>query len=127
MADEIETTETDETQTDETQTYPAKIVQDLRKENAAYRERVRTAEARVDELSRALFTARVAATGKLADPADLEFSADLLSDDNALNAAVDDLIAKRPHYAKRKIVGDVGQGRQDERKAPTTFSGLFSQ
>lgn len=130
MVDETETVETTDEQieqTDETQTYPADIVRKLREENAKYRTRAHDAEARVDELTRALFTARVQATGKLADPSDLPFDADLLDDDNALNAAVDDLIAKRPHYAKRKIVGDVGQGRQDERKAPTTFTGLFSQ
>lgn len=124
MADEVDTTETDE-QTDESQTYPADVVRKLREENAKHRNRAKDAEARVEELSRALFAARVAATGKLADPTDLPFDADLLDDDTALNAAVDDLIAKRPHYAKRKITGDVGQGKQDERKAPSSFAGLF--
>jgi hypothetical protein len=47
--------------------FPREYVEKIRKESAGYRDRAKTADARVDELTRALFTARVAATGKLAD------------------------------------------------------------
>lgn len=106
-------------------TYPAKVVKDLRKENASYRERARTAEARADELSRALFTARVEATGKLASVDDLPFDPALLDDADALNGAIDDLIAKRPHYAKRRVTGPIGQGERDKVTVPQNFSGLL--
>lgn len=141
MADELtdeidqtgETTEPDdaadrEHQDDEAAdngTYPAKIVKDLRKENASYRERARTAETRADDLARQLFRMRVDALGKLADPDDLPFNADLLSDGDKLTAAVEDLIAKRPHYAKRRANGPIGQGERDKVTVPQNFSGLL--
>lgn len=137
MADEIDTVddeqttdeqtgEPDEVETDDGDTFPADVVRKLRKESAAYRERARTAEARVDELSRALFTARVEATGKLASADDLPFDAALLDEPDALDAAVDELIAKRPHYAKRKVAGNIGQGVHGEKSGPVDFSGLLT-
>ena len=64
-----------------------------------------------------LLRAEVIADGRLADPADLLDGADataLLDDDGApdsekVKAAVTELLARKPHYAKR-ISGDVGQG-----------------
>ncbi|ULN33616.1 hypothetical protein [Mycolicibacterium smegmatis] len=106
-------------------TYPAKIVKDLRKENASYRERARTAEARADDLARQLFRLRVDATGKLASADDLPFDADLLADDDKLNAAVDELIAKHPHYAKRRATGSIGQGERGHESVPQDFSSLL--
>lgn len=107
-------------------TYPAKVVKDLRKENASYRERARTAEARADDLARQLFRLRVEATGKLASADDLPFDADLLADDEKLNAAVDELLSKRPHYAKRTPAGNVGQGERGHTPAvPQDFSTLL--
>lgn len=76
-------------------------------------------------MSRALFTSRVEATGKLASTDDLPFDAALLDDPDALNAAVDELIAKRPHYAKRKVSGGVGQGERGHKTAPQDFSALL--
>jgi len=43
-------------------TFPRKVVEDLRKESAGYRDRAKAAEERSDTLARQLFTARVAAT-----------------------------------------------------------------
>lgn len=128
---ETETTEQDnaaEQQDDDAAdegTYPAKIVKDLRKENASYRERARTAEARADDLARQLFRLRVEATGKLADPDDMPYSAELLADDDKLTAAVDELIAKRPHYAKRRAAGSIGQGERGGETVPQNFSNLL--
>lgn len=105
--------------------FPRKVVEDLRRESATYRDRAKTAEARADELARALFAARVEATGKLADAGDLDFDAELLDDADALDAAIDALIEKRPHYAKRRVSGAVGQGNQDSAASAPTFSDLF--
>lgn len=91
-------------------TFGRDYVEKLRNESKAYRERAKTAETRTDELARALFTARVSATGKLADASDLPFNGDLLDDDEGLHAAIDELLTKRPHYAARKPTGSVGQG-----------------
>lgn len=90
----------------EPETFPAKVVKDLRKENARYRERAQKA----DDLAQRLHVALVAQTGKLADPTDLEFSEDHLEDPDALAAAVDDLLTRKPHLRARRVAGDVGQG-----------------
>ena len=86
--------------------FPRAYVEKLRKESAAHRERAK----RADDLARQLFTARVAATGRLADPNDLPFDDALLADLPALEAAIDELLADHPHYAARRPRGDVGQG-----------------
>lgn len=110
----------------DTDVFPRKVVEDLRREAQGLRERAKSAEARSDELARELFAHKVAALGKLADPADLEYSEELLSDPEALNAAVDDLLTKRPHYAARRVTGTVGQGhRGDSVAAAPTFADLL--
>ena len=91
---------------EDAETFPRAYVEKLRKESATYRGRAR----RADDLAEALFTARVAATGRLADPADLPFDAALLDDMPALEAAVEELVRQHPHYAARRPVGSVGQG-----------------
>lgn len=98
-----ETTE----EAEEEETFPASVVRDLRKENARYRDRAKAA----DDLREALWQARVAATGRLADPTDLAMpeDADPL-DVEQLNAAVDDLLARKPHLAARSVTGAIGQG-----------------
>ena len=57
-----------------------------------------------------LHTELVRATGRLADPTDLEFNEDHLDDPDALAAAVDDLLARKPHLASRRPTGEIGQG-----------------
>ncbi len=63
----------------------------------------------VDEFLR-LHTALVTATGRLADPTDLSYDEAHLADPDVLSAAVDDLLARKPHLASRRRTGDVGQG-----------------
>jgi hypothetical protein len=91
-------------------TFPRDYVEKLRKESAGYRDRARAAEAQAEELSRALFTSRVSATGKLADATDLEYNTELIHDADKLTEAVDSLIEAKPHLKARKPSGDVGQG-----------------
>ncbi len=91
---------------DEPETFPRKVVEDLRRENAKYRDRAK----RADDLGERLHTALVAATGRLADPTDLAFDEAHLDDEDALAAAVDELLSRKPHLASRRPSGDVGQG-----------------
>ena len=88
------------------ETFPRSYVEELRAENQRYRERGK----RADELARRLHTALVAATGRLADPSDLPFDEAHLADPDALAAAIDELLTRKPHMAARKPVGDIGQG-----------------
>lgn len=65
---------------------------------------------RADTLARRLHTELVRAAGKLADPTDLPFDETHLEDPEVLAAAVDELIARKPHLAARRPTGDIGQG-----------------
>lgn len=116
MTDTIETTDElepeapeaeDTPETDDAaETFPREYVEELRKENAKYRQRA----GQVDDLATRLHTALVTATGRLADASDLPFDEAHLSDPDALSAAIDALVAAKPHLASRKPVGSIGQG-----------------
>ena len=72
-----DTGDTDEAQDDgEAETFPRSYVEELRRENARYRERARSA----DTYAKRLHTELVRATGRLADPTDLEFTEEHLDD-----------------------------------------------
>lgn len=88
-------------------TFPRSYVERLRQESAAYRTKAAKAEA----LSDALWESRLKALGALADPTDLPRpeDADPL-DDEAVGAAVKDLLERKPHLASRVPRGNVGQG-----------------
>lgn len=86
--------------------FPREYVAKLRDEAAKHRTRAR----RADDLAQRLHGALVAAAGRLAYPTDLAFDEAHLSDPDALTAAIDDLLTRKPHLASRRIVGDVGQG-----------------
>ena len=79
----------------------------LRREAANYRTRLRESEQRADELARELVAARIRESGRLADPTDLDPDPALL-EDGALDAAIDDLLERKPHLKARSF-GDVGQ------------------
>lgn len=96
------------------ETFSRAYVEKLRKENAKYRERA----GKTDELAHRLHTALVAADGRLADPADLEFNEDHLDDPEALAAAVAELIERKPGLRAQKLRGDVGAGDRGTRKSP---------
>lgn len=87
-------------------TFPRHYVQKLREENKKYR--LHAADR--DDLAHRLHTAYVQATGRLADAADLEFNEAHLTDLDALHAAIEDLLARKPHLAPRRPRGSVGQG-----------------
>ncbi|MDN4518150.1 hypothetical protein QYF68_09965 [Mycolicibacterium austroafricanum] len=95
-------------------TFPREVVEDLRKENGRYRQRAQKA----DDYAKRLHTELVRATGKLADPSDLPFDEEHLADPERMSAAVDDLLARKPHLATRKPAGDIGQGGRGSGDAP---------
>ncbi len=66
----------------------------------------------------------VGATGRLADPTDLPFDAAHLDDEAALATALDELLARKPHLATRRVAGDVGQGAGTP-KTEFTLAGLL--
>jgi hypothetical protein len=101
--------------TAEPETFDREYVQKLRDEAAGHRVKAK----RTDALNARLVTATAALTGKLADATDLPFDEALLDeeglvDDDLVRAAVDELIARKPHLAARRPRGDVGQGARPE-------------
>lgn len=121
----------DEHQDDETdqdaESFPRSYVEKLRKESKGYRDRAKTAEQNLDATLHELFTARVTATGKLADPDDLAYDAELLADDDKLTEAVDELIKRKPHLAKRRVGGPVGQGVTGTKDEPFSLLGRLQR
>lgn len=107
--------DTGEDQPDDTaETFPRSVVEKLRQENGKYRQRAQQA----DTYAERLHTALVSATGRLADPSDLPFDAEHLDDADALTAAIDTLLADKPHLASRTPRGDVGQGQRGGASEP---------
>ncbi|CAN5888195.1 hypothetical protein BH10ACT9_BH10ACT9_35530 [soil metagenome] len=97
----------------------------LRNEARNLRDRAKNAEARADTLARELFTARVTATGKVENPTEIAYNADLLDDTDAFNAAIDAAIGERPYIGKRRATGDVGQGHRGQSAGGPTFADLL--
>ncbi|WP_347957091.1 hypothetical protein [Gordonia aichiensis] len=92
---------------EEPDTFPREYVEKLRQENGRYRQRAQHA----DELAHRLHRALVAADGRLQDPTDLDYADDHLDEDGShLREAIDELLARKPHLAARRPIGDVGQG-----------------
>lgn len=91
---------------DEPDTFPRTVVEELRRENARYRTRAGQA----DDMATRLHLELVRATNRLADPTDLPFEERHLEDVDILDAAIDDLLARKPHLASRRPSGDIGQG-----------------
>ncbi len=96
---------------DDAETFPRSYVERLRRESAGYRERATQG----DTYAQRLHSEMVRATGKLADPTDLPFDKAHLDDPDALAAAVDDLLARKPHLASRRPIGEIGQGATPSR------------
>ena len=76
------------------------------------------AAAQIDGLSQGLFAAQVAATGRLVDPSGLPYSADLVNNAEALDAAITALLLASPHLGRIVVEGDVDQDARDEVEPP---------
>jgi hypothetical protein len=118
-----EHTEEQQSEDEQPDTFPREVVEELRRENGKYRQRAKLA----DTLGQRLHTELVRATGKLADPSDLPFDEAHLDDPEALAAAIDDLLDRRPHLASRKPVGDIGQGQRGSAPQPFSLLGLLKE
>ncbi|WP_432789320.1 hypothetical protein QYM46_13405 [Brevibacterium sp. K11IcPPYGO002] len=101
-----ETPEAPEPTDEEQDTFPRDYVEKLRDENAKYRQRAQKA----DDLAHRLHNALAAATGRLQDASDLEYSPEHLDDPEALDTAITELLEKKPHLGSRKPSGSIGQG-----------------
>ena len=106
---------------DTAETFPRSVVEKLRQENGRYRQRAGQADA----YAQRLHTELVRATGRLADPTDLAFDAEHLDDPEALTAAVDALLADKPHLASRRPAGDIGQGQRGTTSESFSLLGML--
>ncbi|GJF17757.1 hypothetical protein NGTWS0302_16880 [Mycolicibacterium cyprinidarum] len=91
---------------DEPDTFSRDYVEGLRQENGRWRQKAQ----RADELAQRLHAELVRATGKLADPTDLPFDENHLTEPDKMAAAIEDLLTRKPHLAARRPTGDIGQG-----------------
>ncbi|MCV7302636.1 hypothetical protein H7J93_23715 [Mycobacterium barrassiae] len=122
-ATEEDAAETGDDQPDDAETFPRSVVEKLRQENGRYRQRAQ----QTDAYAQRLHTELVRATGRLADPSDLEFDAEHLDDAEALTAAIDELLTDKPHLASRKPVGDIGQGHRGGSSEPFSLLGMLKE
>lgn len=104
---------------EEPDAFPRDYVEKLRDEAARYRQRAGQA----DQLAKRVHRLMVERTGRLADPDDLPFDQAHVDDEDALTTAIEDLLARKPHLASRRVVGDVGQGVTDN--APTDLAAIL--
>lgn len=105
---------------------PTEVIPDDERQDDEHAAKLADLEARADKYARELLQARVAATGRLADPTDLPYSAEFLDDADALTAAIDALLEAKPHLASRKPAwGDVGAGQTKHSDTGPTFADLF--
>lgn len=94
---------------DDPDVFSREYVTELRDEAKTFRLRARDAETERDRLREHLWVARVDALGLLADPTDLPVDVEALDDPDAIRAAADALLARKPHLARRRATGDIGQ------------------
>lgn len=104
-ADETTEDGTPMTDEDEGTTFDREYVQRLRSESAGHRKRAREAEATIDGLRRELWTHHVRETGLLADPEDLPYNPEAAGDPEAVKAAAEALIARKPHMRRTGTSG----------------------
>lgn len=115
-ADEVEQAPEPEPEPD------TEVIDKVRREARNLRERLKTSEARAEELARRLHTELTRSSGKLADATDLAFDATHLDDASTLAAAIDSLLDAKPHLRSRvPSGGNVGQGAKDTDKQPTSL------
>lgn len=102
-------------------TFPRAYVEELRKESAGYRTRVKDLETKLHRL-------QVEQTGALADPADLEFDAAHLESPEALQAAIEELLEAKPHLKARRFAPDAAaQGAKASASSGVDLLGILRQ
>ena len=115
----------DESSTDEAEpdTFPREVVEKLRQENGKYRQRAQQAD-----------TYATGCTPNLSGPqAGWPIRPTSSSTKNTSMiltpwpAAVDDLLARKPHLASRKPTGDIGQGQRGAESEPFSLLELLKE
>lgn len=101
---------------DDADTFPRAYVERLRSEAADYRTTARQREEDLGALKGEVWALRVAASGRLADPTDLPLPDDTDTDADTVEAAITELLERKPHLAARRASGDIGQ---HERRSDT--------
>ena len=99
------------------------LVKKLRNEAAGNRVKAREAGELAEQRAAALFTALVKLDGRLADPSDLPYSEDYLTDEAALESAISDLLERKPGLAARQYRGNIGAGVKGD--SPTSLIELM--
>lgn len=107
------------------QTFDRQYVEKLRKEAGDNRVKAKEQEEVIDKLQRRLFLNEVKGLGKLADPTDLPYDAELVDDPDKLKEAVDDLLARKPHLGRRVPNGDAGLGVGSEHSSGVDILGMM--
>jgi hypothetical protein len=107
----------------EPEMFPREVVEELRRENGKYRQRAQ----RADNLAERLHLELVRATGRLADPTDLEFDEAHIDDADALTDAIDELLTRKPHLATRRPSGDIGQGQRGSVAQPFSLLQMLKE
>lgn len=105
--------------------FDLKYVEKLRKEAGDNRVKAKEQEETIDKLKRRLFLNEVKGLGKLADPTDLPYDAELVDDPDKLKEAVDDLLARKPHLGRRVPNGDAGLGVGSEHSSGVDILGMM--
>lgn len=105
-------------------TFPREYVTELRNEAAEHRRHATEQADRAESLARALWAERVAGLHLLADPADLPYDSDKLTDPAAIRAAAEQLLTERPHLRTRKITGPAWQA-ETQPDAGVSLAGLL--
>lgn len=103
-------------------TFPREYVEQLRAESAGYRVRAK----RADTLAEMLVTSMARETGRLIDASDLTFDEGMLDQaglpsPEKVSEAVEALLVAKPHLARIRLTGSVGQGAQVQ---PAAMEGL---
>ena len=99
------------------------LVKKLRNEAAGNRVKAREAGELADQRAAALFTALVKLDGRLADPSDLPYSEEYLTDEAALESAISELLERKPGLAARQYRGNIGAGVKGD--SPTSLIELM--
>jgi len=114
-----------------TQTSPTRSPATTSRSYGTRPRKYRTRAAHADVLAERLLaaTVREATVELLADPSDLPLDDDLVDDEGLpdlekITEAAKALVARKPHLARRRPVGDVGQGARTE-SAPTSLLELL--
>lgn len=110
---------------EEEETFDRPYVEKLRKEAGDNRVKAKDQEETIDKLQRRLFLNEVKGLGKLADPTDLPYDAELVDDPDKLKEAVDDLLARKPHLGRRVPNGDAGLGVGSEHSSGVDILGMM--